>query len=75
MNDSVFGKTMENLRRRTSVKLVNNSNDYVRCISKPIFISQKIFNKNVVAIHETKPFLILNKPIYVRFSILDLNNY
>ena len=39
MNNSVFGKTIENLRRRISVKLVDNSKDYVRCISKPSFIS------------------------------------
>ena len=72
MNNSVFGKTMENLRKRISVKLVNNSKVYVRCISKPSFISQKIFSKNLVTIHEIKPVLILNKPIYLGFSILDL---
>ena len=66
---------MENLRNRISVKLVNNSKDYVRCISKPSFISQKIFSKNFVATHEMKPVLVLNKPIYVGFSILDLSNY
>ena len=72
MNNSVFGKTMENLRKRISVKLVNNSKVYVRCISKPSFISQKIFSENLVTIHEIKPVLILNKPIYLGFSILDL---
>ena len=64
---------MENLRKRISVKLVNNSKDYVRCISKPSFLSQKTFSKNFVAIHEIKPVLILNKPINVGFSILDLS--
>ena len=73
MNNSVFGKTMENLRKRISVKLVNNSKDYVRDISKPSFVSQKIFCKNFVAIHEIKPVLTLNKPVYVGFSILDLS--
>ena len=73
MDNSVFGKTMENLRKRTSVKLINNSKDYVRCVSKPNFISQKIFSKNFVAIHQIKPVLILNEPIYVGFSILDLS--
>ena len=69
----VFGKTMENLRKRISFKLVNNFKDYARCISKPSFISQKIFSESFVANHEIKPVLILNKPIYIRFSILDLN--
>ena len=73
MNNSVFGKTMENLRKRINVKLVNNAKDYVRSISKPSFVSQKMFNKNFVAIHETKPVFTLNKAIYVGFSILDLS--
>ena len=74
MNNSVFGKTMENLRKRISVKLVNNSKYYIRCIRKPSFISQKIFGKNFVAIHKVKMVLALNKPIFVGFSILDLSN-
>ena len=45
MNNSVFGKTMENLRKRTNVELVNNAKDNVRSISKPSFVSQKIFSK------------------------------
>ena len=61
MNDSIFGKTMENLGKRISVKLANNVKDYVRYISKPSFVSQKIFSKNFVAIHEIKPVLTLNK--------------
>ena len=75
MNNSVFGKTMENLRKWISAKLVNNTKDYVKCISKPSFVSQKIFSKNFVAIHEMKQVLTLNKPIYVGFSILDLRKY
>ena len=43
--------------------------------SKPSFVSQKIFSENFVAIHEIKPVLILNKLIYVGFSILDLSKY
>ena len=73
MNNSVFGKTMENLRKRTSVKLVNNAKDYIKFISKPSFVSQKMLNKSFVAIHEIKAVLTLNKPIYVGFSILDLS--
>ena len=75
MNNSVFGKTMEILRKRISAKLFNNAKDYVKCIGKPSFVSQKIFSENFVAIHEIKPVLRLNKPIYVGFSILDLSKY
>ena len=73
MNNSVFGKTRENLRKRISIKLVNNAKDFVNCISKRIFVSQKIFSKNFVAINEIKPVLTLNKPVHVGFSILDLS--
>ena len=69
MNNSVFGKTMENLRKRISVKLVS----IVRCISKSSLISQKIFSKNFVAVHEIKPVFRLEKVIYVGFSVLDLS--
>ena len=75
MNNSVFDKKMENLRKRISVKLVNNIKDYIRSIKEPSFALQKIFSKNFVAIHEIKPVLTLNKPIYVGFSILDLSKY
>ena len=41
MTNSVFGKTMENLRKRINIELINNAKDYVRCVSKPTFVSQK----------------------------------
>ena len=72
MNNSVIGKTMENLRKRLSIKLINNAKDYVKCISKLRFILQKIFSKHFLAIHKIKSVLILKKPVYVGFSILDL---
>ena len=75
MNNGVFGKTMENLRKRICVKLINNAKDYVRCISQPSFISQKILIKYFVAIHEIRPVLTLNNPVNVGFSILDLSKY
>ena len=63
MINSVYGKTMENLRKRISVKVVNNEKDYLKHTSKPTFISPKIFDKNYAAIHEIKPVLTLNKSI------------
>ena len=73
MNNSVFCKTMENLRKRINVKLVNNTRDYIKYISKTSFVSQIIFSEKFVAIHEIKPVLTLNKPVYVGFNILDLS--
>ena len=75
MNNRVYGKTMENLRKRMSVKLVNNAEDYKRRVSKPSFISQKIFSKDLFAILEIKPVLTLDKSIYVGFRILYLSQY
>ena len=64
---------MKILRKRVSVELVNNAKNYVKCVSRPNFASQKIFSKNLVAIHKIKPVLALNKPIYVGFSVLGLS--
>ena len=71
--DAVFGKMMESLRKSTSVKLINDAKDCIRYISKPRFVSEKVFNENCVAINEIKPVLTIKKPIYVGFSILDLS--
>ena len=64
---------MEIIRKRINVRLINNSKDYVRCVSKLNFLSQKIFSKNFIAIHQIKTVLTLDKPIYVGFSILELS--
>ena len=53
--------------------MINNAKDYKKYASKPNFVSQKIFRKNFVAIHETKPVFTLNNLIYVGFSILVYN--
>ena len=54
MNNSASAKTMDNLRKRISVKLVNNAKDYTKYVRKPSFVSQKIFSKYFVAIHQIK---------------------
>ena len=75
MINCVYGKTMENLRKRINVKLVDNKRDYLKHVSKPTFLSQKMFYENVAVIHEIKPVLTLNKPIYVRFTVLELSKW
>ena len=75
MINSVYGKTMENFRKRINVRLVNNEQDFLNYTSKPTHINHKIFDKNYAAIHEIKPVLILNKPIYVGFIVLDLSKW
>ena len=73
MINSVYGKTMENLRKRINVRLVNNEKDFLKYTSRPTHITHKIFGKNYAAIHEIKPVLTLNKPIYVGFTVLELS--
>ena len=73
MNNSVFGKTMENLRKRQDIKLVTDEENLLRWASKPSFISCKIFNEDLVAVHKTKTTLTLNRPAYVGMCILDLS--
>ena len=65
MINSVYGKTMENLRKRIKVRIVTNEKDFLKYTSKPTYITHKIFGKNYAVIHEIKPVLTLNKPIYV----------
>ena len=72
---SVYGKTMENLRRRISVTIVNNEKDFLKHVSKLTYVSRKIFSKNYVAIHEIKPVLKLKKPIYVGFTVLESSQW
>ena len=69
----VYGKSMENIRKRINIKLINDSKMYLKCVSKPNFISQKLFDKNFIAVHQIKAVLTLNKPIYLGFCILELS--
>ena len=73
MNNSVFGKTMENIRNRANIKLISNKNTLERYTSRPTFINCKIFNENLVAINNIKETITLNKPAYVGMCILDLS--
>ena len=75
MMNSVYGKTMENLRKIINVKFANNKKDFLKYASKPTYVTHKLFNKNFSAIHEVKQVLVLNKPIYVGFTVLDLSKW
>ena len=73
MNNSVFGKTMENLRKRQDIRLVTDEEKLLKWASRPSFISSKIFNEDLVAVHKIKTTLTLNRPAYVGMCILDLS--
>ena len=54
MNSAIYRKTMENLKNRMSVQLVNNEKDYLKCKSKPSYMSHKIFDNNLIVIRQSK---------------------
>ena len=73
MNNSVFGKTMENIRNRIDVRLVTDEAKLEKLVKKPNFDRVNIFTEDLVAVHMRKTTIKLNKPIYLGMSILDLS--
>ena len=73
MINCIYGKNIECVRKTVNIKLINNKKTYLNCVNKPNFISQKIFDKDFVAVHCAKTVLTLNKPIYVGFCTLELS--
>ena len=74
MNNSVFGKTMENIRNRVVVKLVSKEDQLRKLVAKPNFCGPlKIFSEDLVSVHMKKTNLIMDKPVYLGMCILDLS--
>ena len=73
MNNSVFGKTMENLRNRVDIKTVrSNETDKIRkLIGSPLYSRHVLFSKDLAGIDMQKSTLFLNKPVYTGMTILD----
>ena len=73
MNNAVFGKTMENIRNRVDIKLVNNEKQAEKLSAKPNYKHCNIFSEDLVAIHMKKMKLDFDKPVYLGMCILDLS--
>ena len=73
MNNTVFGKTMENIRKHRNIKLVNNETDYLRCIMKPNFKSGVLHGSNLIGCKIGKTILKMNKLVYIGHSIVDVS--
>ena len=73
MGNTVYGKTMENLRNRIDVRLVGNEGDYLKWTSKSSCMQQKIFDNDLVAMRKRKVTLTLTKQANVRIFTLDLS--
>ena len=73
MNNSVYGKTMESVRRRVDIQLVNSEKKANKLVASPLFTSFKIFDENLVGVQRKKASVTLNKPLYVGFVVLELS--
>src|SRR5271156_2755130 len=73
MNNSVFGKTMENIENRVDIKLVTDRKKAIELAAKPNYDRCTIFDANLIAIHMKKTKLKYDKPIYLGMCILDLS--
>ena len=73
MNNSVFGKTMENLQKRIDIKIVrSDEKEKIRkLVAKPAYARHVIFTNNLAGVHMRKTKILLNKPVYVGMTILE----
>ena len=73
MNNSIFGKTMENVRKHRDTKLVTTDENRNKLVSEPNYHTKKRFSENLLAKEMKKTKAKMNKPVYLRMSILDYN--
>ena len=73
MNNSVFGKTMENIRKHRSVKLVNDRDEYLKNVMKPNFKSGTLLGPDLMGCEMGKVGVVMNKPVYLGQAIMDLS--
>lgn len=71
MNNSVFGKPMENLRKRCNVSLVTEPEELLKLTSKPTHVSSKIFNSDLADVNLKLKKLKMDRPSYVGMCILE----
>ena len=73
MNNAVYGKTCENQKKRTDIKLVTTDRKRRRLTEKPHCLGFRIFSEGLAAVELRKIKLLINKPFYVGFSVLELS--
>ena len=73
MNNSLFGKTMENIRKHRNIKLVNNEEEYLKNVMKPNFKSGTLLGSDLMSCEMGKVRVVMNKPVYLSQAILDLS--
>ena len=73
INNAVFGKTMENVRKHKSIKLVTTDKRRNQLVSEPIYYTRKWFSENLLATEMKKTKVKMNKPVYLGLSILEIS--
>ena len=73
MNNSGFGKTMENVRKHRDIKIVATDEKRNKLVSEPNYHTTKRFSENLLAIEMKKTKINMNKPVYLGMSILDIS--
>ena len=75
MNNAIFSKTMENVKRKkkkVDIKIVTTEKRKNYLVSEPNYHTAKFFIKNLLAVEMKKTQIIMNKPVYLGLSILQL---
>ena len=73
MNNAVFGKTMENVRKHRDIKLVTTDKRRNQLVKGPNYCAIKCFSENLLAIEMKKTKVKMNRPIYLGLSILEIS--
>lgn len=73
MNNSMFGKTMEDLRNRRKIDLVTGEQRLKKLAAQPTFKSFTIFHQNLLAVERTVSELTLSRPIYTGLCVIDIS--
>ena len=73
MNNAIFGKTMENIRKHRNIKLVTSRESYLKTVIKPNFKSGVLFGENLMGCEMGKIKVVMTKPVYLGQAILDLS--
>ena len=75
LNNAVYGKTLKNMIKIIKIRIVKNSQDFIKYTSRPTCVNWKVFENNLAAIHEKKISLTLNKTIYAGSTVLEINKW
>ena len=73
MNNIVFGKSCENIRNRSDIRLIGGEKQARKLVAKPNYKHRTIFDENLVAVHMKKTHLQFDKPSYLGMCILDIS--